>query len=491
MEFTVQERLSSLRILLTQAGRRKYGAQIVSVVLMAFVMSQCTPTGKPATVGQPLEYWVTTGDQQQKLTKQQQLFFKDTAWNESVIAVDTATTYQTMDGFGYTLTGGSAYHIWKLNPEKRAALLKELFSSGPDGIGISYLRISIGSSDLNDHPFTYNDLPKGKTDPTLQHFDLGPDAKDVLPVLKEIVAINPSLKILGSPWSAPAWMKTNESLKGGSLKPAHYDIYARYLVTYLQTMIKNGIALDAITLQNEPENPKNNPSMVMTATEQATFIKNFIGPQLQQAGLKTKIILFDHNCDHPEYPITVLQDTAASKYVDGSAFHLYLGTIDALSKVHDQSPNKNLYFTEQWTSAEGKFDGDLRWHTKNLIIGAPRNWSKNVLEWNLAADFENKPFTDSGGCDRCLGAITIGDSIRRNVSYYIIGHASKFVPDGSVRIASDDTAGLPNVAYLTPAKKKVLIVLNDTNAEKVFAIKHGNKIAKASLPAGAVATFVW
>lgn len=458
---------------------------------MTLMLAQCTPSQKAAPKGQLVDYWVTSADQSQKLTKQTPLFFKDTVWNESLITIDTATTFQTMDGFGYTLTGGSAFHIWKMNSDKRAALLKELFAAGPDGLGISYLRISIGSSDLNDHPFTYNDLPKGKTDVSLEHFDLGPDAKDVVPVLKEIVAINPSLKILGSPWSAPAWMKTNESLKGGSLKPTYYEVYARYLVKYLQTMQEQGITLDAITLQNEPENPKNNPSMVMTAPEQATFIKNFAGPQLRKAGLKTKIILFDHNCDHPEYPITVLKDTAAAKYVDGSAFHLYLGTIDALSQVHDQFPNKNLYFTEQWTSAEGKFDGDLRWHTKNLIIGAPRHWSKTVLEWNLAADYENKPFTDSGGCDRCLGAITIGDSVRRNVSYYIIGHASKFVPDGSVRIASDDLPGLPNIAYLTPQKKKVLIVLNDSDAAKEFGIRYKNGVVKASLPAGAVATFVW
>jgi glucosylceramidase len=459
--------------------------------LLGLLVSSCQPsTRHDQASGASVSAWVTTGDRTLLLTKQKQIEFKDTAWTGPSIAVDSSKTYQTMDGFGYSLTGGSAFHIWKMKPEERGALLRELFSAGPDGLGISYLRISIGSSDLNDHPFTYDDLAKGKTDNQLDHFSLGPDEKEVVPLLKEILAVNPTLKIMGSPWSAPAWMKSNESLKGGSLKPEYYDVYARYLVKYLLTMTKHVIALDAITIQNEPENPKNNPSLVMTAPEQALFIKKHLGPQLRQADLKTKIILFDHNCDHPEYPIAVLEDSAANKFVDGSAFHLYLGGIEALTQVHNKFPQKNLYFTEQWTSADGKFGEDLLWHTENLIIGAPRNWSKNVLEWNLAADTENKPFTTSGGCDRCLGALTIGDSITRNVSYYIIGHASKFVPPGSVRIDSDNTE-LPNVAYVTPDRKKVLIVVNNTTAEKKFAISYKGKIAKTRLAAGAVTTMVW
>ncbi|HEY9487454.1 MAG TPA: glycoside hydrolase family 30 beta sandwich domain-containing protein, partial [Chryseosolibacter sp.] len=301
----------------------------------------------------------------------------------------------------------------------------------------------------------------------------------------------PDIKIMGSPWSAPVWMKTNSLPKAGSLKPEYYDAYALYFVKYIQEMAKEGITIDAITLQNEPENPYNTPSMLMTAQEQADFVKNSLGPAFEKAGIETKIVVFDHNCDHPEYPIAILNDKDAGKYIDGSAFHLYIGEIEAMSKVHEAHPDKSIYFTEQWTSGEGKFDEDLRWHTKHLIVGATRNWSRNVLEWNLAADPNFDPHTDDGGCTQCMGALTIGDSVSRNVSYYIIAHASKFVRPGSVRVASNITDGLHNAAFVDPDGKKVLVVVNDNDSAKNFVIKHNGRFAETSLTAGAVGTYVW
>jgi glucosylceramidase len=261
-------------------------------------------------------------------------------------------------------------------------------------------------------------------------------------------------------------------------------------VKYIQAMGSEGITIDAITLQNEPENPDNNPSMLMTANEQTDFVKNYLAPVFEVAGLATKIVVYDHNADHPDYPITVLNDEEAKQYVDGSAFHLYLGEISALSKVHEAHPDRNLYFTEQWTSGKGNFGGDLRWHLKNIVVGATRNWSRTVLEWNLAADPEFRPHTD-GGCTECLGALTIGDSVVRNVSYYIIAHASKFVRPGSVRIDSNITDNLHNVAFQDTSGKKILIVLNDNQDTKQFVIKFSGKVASASLPGGAVGTYVW
>lgn len=296
---------------------------------------------------------------------------------------------------------------------------------------------------------------------------------------------------MGSPWSAPAWMKTNGLPKGGSLKPAYYEAYAQYFVKYVQQMAEEGITIDAITLQNEPENPYNTPSMLMTAAEQAAFVKKNLGPAFEKAGIRTKIVVFDHNCDHPDYPIAILNDPDAKKYIDGSAFHLYIGEIDAMSKVYDAHPDRNLYFTEQWTSGEGKFDEDLRWHTKNLIVGATRNWSRNVLEWNLVVDPHFDPHTDDGGCTQCMGALTIGDSVTRNVSYYIIAHASKFVPPGSVRVGSNVADGLHNVAFVTPEGRKALVVVNDNDSRKEFAIRYNGKSAASSLEKGAVATYVW
>lgn len=456
------------------------------LVILLTVSWSCSEKEKVTT---HVPAWITTGDKS-RLLSTDSIPLGPLSDSAATITIDTAKTFQSIDGFGYALTGGSAYLINKLPPEQRKDLLEELFTA--KGIRINYLRVSIGSSDLDYKPFTYNDLPKGKTDKELKNFSLAEDQKNVIPVLKEILKLNPAIKIMGSPWSAPAWMKDNNSLKGGSLKPEYYQAFADYFVKYLKGYEAEGIKIDAVTLQNEPENPKNNPSMIMTAEHQATFVKNNLGPAFEKAGLKTKIIVFDHNCDHPEYPITVMNDADAKKYIDGSAFHLYLGEIDALSEVHDAHPDKHVYFTEQWTSPQGTFAGDLNWHVKNLIIGATRNWSRNSLEWNLAADPEFNPHTDEGGCTLCLGALTINNTaVTRNVSYYIIAHASKFVPDGSVRVASNLADGLANVAFLTPEGKKVLIVLNESTSYKKFNIVLNKISGIAELPAGAVGTYVF
>lgn len=447
--------------------------------------------GPPPPGKADIESWLTTGDQAALLQKQTTIMSFGTAGNGfPFIDVDSATAYQTIDGFGYTLTSGSAEVINRLSAGAKTDLLNELFGNGANAIGVSYLRISIGASDLSSSVYSYDDVPAGQTDTGLAQFTLNPDKTDLIPLLKQILTINPSIKILATPWSPPVWMKDNGNSIGGSLKPEYYGVYAKYFVKYIQQMKNEGITIDAITPQNEPLHPGNNPSLLMQATDQAIFIKSHLGPAFQAANITTKIIVYDHNCDQPGYPLAILNDAAAKAFVDGSAFHLYNGNIDALSAVHNAHPDKHVYFTEQYTASNGSFDGDFRWHLKNLIIGAPRNWSRNVLEWNLANDASFGPHTP-GGCTTCKGALTIGTTVTRNVAYYIIAQASKFVPPGSVRISSTITGNMHNVAYKTPAGKKVLIVLNDGTQAGSFNIRYKGKWAPAFLPAGAAATYTW
>jgi glucosylceramidase len=449
------------------------------------------PTPNPTGNKSDITCWLTDPGQAVYFKKQTKaLNFSNTGNYNPSIVVDTTQTYQSIDGFGFALTGGSAYLINQLSSATKSDLLKELFTADSTFIGISYLRISIGASDLDATVFSYDDLPAGQTDATLEHFSINPDKANLIPVLKAIVALNPKIKILGSPWSAPAWMKTNGSPKGGSLKPEFYGAYASYFVKYIQDMKAEGIPIAAITPQNEPLNPYNNPSMTMSSTEQATFIKTYLGPAFKAAGIDTKIIVYDHNCDVPDYPLTILKDAEAAKYVDGSAFHLYAGSIATLSDMHNAFPAKNVYFTEQWVGGPGNFPEDFKWHVKNLIIGATRNWSKNVIEWNLASDPNYNPHTD-GGCSSCMGGVTISTSITRNVSYYIIAHAAKFVKTGSVRIESNLINPLSNVAFKTPEGKKVLIVLNEGSTSQTFNIQFNNTIASTTLASGAVGTYIW
>lgn len=438
--------------------------------------------------------WLTNPDKSALFERQKQtLSFVQSNNHGYGIEVDEKQEFQSIDGFGFALTGGSAMHLIRMNAASRTALLKELFSWDGNNIGISYLRVSIGASDLNDHVFTYDDLAEGETDPDLAKFSLDPDRKDVIPVLKEILAINPKIKILGSPWSAPAWMKTNHNSKAGKLKPEYYQTYANFFVKYIQGMKAEGIPIDAITIQNEPLNDGNTPSMQMFAPEQTVFIRKYLGPAFRAAQINTKIILYDHNCDVPEYPLAILKDMEANRFVDGSGFHLYAGKMEALSTVHQAFPDKNLYFTEQMvTESPEKPTINIGMPVRRLIIGATRNWSRNVILWNLAADPNNDPHTDNGGCSMCQGAITIdGNKASRNLAYYAMAHISKFVRPGSIRIGSNDMDELPNVAFKTPEGKIVLIVLNNGWSSQTVHIRYRGKIVSSDLKGGAVATFVW
>src|SRR5580658_1977140 len=438
--------------------------------------------------------WLTTSDRTALVAPQAvALHFSPEAGRLPVLAVDDAQHFQSIDGFGFALTGGSAQLLMRMNASQRAALLKELFTTGDNGMGVSYLRVSIGSSDMNERVYSYDDLAPGETDVEMAKFNLGADRADVIPVLKEILAIRPEIKILGSPWSAPAWMKTNDDVKGGELKPEYYGAFAKYFVKYIEAMRAEGIAIDAITVENEPLNPKNTPSMVMFAQEQDTFIAKDLGPAFEKAGIRTKILLYDHNPDVASYPLSILADPAASKYVDGTAFHLYGGETSVLTEVHDKYPQKNLYMTEQSvTGRRSQGPLGIAEPVSRVMIGSTRNWSRNVLLWNLAADPQNGPHTNNGGCTGCSGAITLdGDAVTKNIAYYVVEHFSQFVPPGSVRVASSEMEQLASLAFLTPEDKVVLVVSNTGNFPKPFAVKYHGKAFQTVMPAESVGTYVW
>jgi glucosylceramidase len=215
---------------------------------------------------------------------------------------------------------------------------------------------------------------------------------------------------------------------------------------------------------------------------------------MEKAGLHTEIVAFDHNCDHPQYPITVLSDPLAGKYTGGSGFHLYLGEITALSTVHDAFPNKDIFFTEQLVLPHrGATDLGIAEPVARVLIGASTNWARNVLLWNLAADPHSGPHTNDGGCPVCAGAITLdGDKITRNLAYYVTAHFTEFVPPGSTRIAArPEGLDLPHVAYRTPHGGHALIVSNTSAVKVTFWIGYKDKFAEVTLAVGGVATYVW
>lgn len=460
----------------------------LSVLLVGVLFGSCNSSKNKK---ENIQFYLSTPDKTALFSKQDTGISFNATNGLPLIEVNEEEVLQEMDGFGFSLTGGSAYHIYNMSVEARKELLNELFRFDENNIGISYLRISVGASDLDAEVFSYNDLPEGETDENMDKFSLGPDREYLIPVLQEILEIYPEMKIMASPWSPPIWMKTNKASKGGSLMPKYYSAYAKYFIKYVQEMASEGITIDAITVQNEPLHPGNNPSLLMLPKDQADFVKNHLGPAFKQNNISTKIVIYDHNADRIDYPISIMDDPDAKKYIEGSAFHLYGGTIDELTKVHNAHPNKSLYFTEQWIGAPGDFANDLKWHVEHLIVGATRNWCKTVLEWNLAADPNQKPHTP-GGCTKCLGAITIdGDKVIRNPAYYIIAHASKFVRPGSTRIGTNVLPGLANVAFRAPNGNIVLVVLNTSDKTIEFNIQGQGKFVNTSLANGAVGTYVW
>jgi glucosylceramidase len=443
---------------------------------------------------EPVSVWLTTGDQTKLLQAQASVSFSSTAPAATInIAVDESITYQSMDGFGASMTGSSAYLLnQKMSASQRDALLSDLFGSG--GIHLSFLRHSMGASDFSAQgDFTYDDRPQGQTDVGLTSFSIANDLVDLVPMLQAARAKNSSLKIMGTPWSAPAWMKETYTLHAGWLSTAYYQTYANYFVKYVQAYAAQGLPIYAVTLQNEPLYAAPYMAMRMDAGNQAAFLKNNLGPAFQAAGLSTKLIVYDHNWDQPTYPNAIFADAAAAQYAAGSAFHGYAGSVSGQTTTHNAYPGKDIWFTEVSGTAGSSFAGDLKWHASNLIIGATRNWAKSVLEWNLALDQNNGP--TNGGCTSCRGVVTINNTtgaVTRNVEYYALGHASKFVDAGALRISSSTVAGsIETVAFRNPDGSKVLIALNNSAAAKTFKVQWNGQSFNYTLPAGALATYKW
>ncbi|MDP5275923.1 carbohydrate-binding protein [Chengkuizengella axinellae] len=442
-----------------------------------------------------VEVWITTPDQQKLLQKESNIQFSTNSGPAGItINVDETIEYQEIDGFGASVTGSSAYLLnQSLNPSQRNQILNDLF--GNDGIGLSFLRQPIGASDFNLSSYSYNDMPPGQTDPNLFNFSIQQDEVNIIPILQQITGINTDLKILGTPWSPPGWMKDSDSLHGGSLKLEHYQALADYFVKFIEAYEAKGLPIYAITVQNEPyHNTTSYPSMYMEPLEQRNFIKNNLGPTFQNQNIDTKIIGFDHNWKYVDYPLELLNDADAKQYMAGTAFHCYEDPTDPglQSVVYNAHPDKGVWFTEctGGTWAED-FGGNLQWELSNLFIGTTRNWAKSVTLWNLALDQNNGPI--NGGCGTCRGVITINDQsgdITKNVEYYVLGHFSKFVKPGAKRIESNQTE-IENVAFKNPDGSKVLIALNTASDQRTFKVNWGSQSFNYNLPGGAAVTFKW
>lgn len=462
----------------------------VTAVLAAWTMGAAAA---PVAV----QAWVTTGDQAKLLSPEPGAAFGKGRLERIVIDVDPAQRYQEMTGFGASITDSSAYLIQsRMNPQQRAALMEELFGRKGEGIGLSFTRLTIGASDFSRTHYSFDDMPKGEADPELKHFSIDPNRADVLPTVKSALAINPQLKVMASPWSAPGWMKSTDSLIQGTLKPEAFGAFANYLRRYVDAYQAEGVPIFALTLQNEPHfEPKDYPGMRVDPARRAAFIGGHLGPLMAKHHPALRIMDWDHNWDEPGSPAAVLADPVAAKYVSGVAWHCYGGDVRVQAALHDTWPGKETWFTEcsggQWSPEWNK---NLMYFTRTLVIGTTRGWAKGVLLWNLALDENYGPHL--GGCRDCRGVVTIDSGsgkVTRNVEYYALAHASRFVRPGAHRIASssghDD---LDTVAFRNADDGSVaLLVANAARAPRQFSVRSGGRHFRYALPGESVATLVW
>lgn len=506
----------------TTRRRTMRRAGIVAVTIAALAAPTAAQAAETRRADPKAEVWVTTVDRAEQLTRRADVTFTKGSSDRTTLTVDPTTEYQTMDGFGASITDSSAAVLSALPDAQRTATLRSLFSDDADGIGVSFLRQPLGSSDFTagQAHYTYDDMPAGETDFALEHFSIAHDEKQILPLLREAKRLNPELTVMGTPWSPPAWMKEDDDLNGGRLKadPRIYDAYARYLVKTVEAYAAAGVPLDYLSVQNEPQHraPDGYPGTEMRVDQQAAVIEA-LGPLLKKASPSTKLLGYDHNWatspydlanmrpgeeGEPDYPYRLLE-TGAARWLDGIAFHCYAGEPSAMTAMHDAHPDKSIWFTECSGSHDAKdtpeqvFRGTLTWHARTLAVGVPRNWAKSVVTWNIALDDENGPHL--GGCATCTGLVTVSDdgSVRRDAEFFTIGHLSKFVKPGAVRVASTNygTTGwngrLTDVAFRNPDGSTALVVHNESDDPRTFAVAVGDHHFEYELPGGALATFVW
>jgi glucosylceramidase len=460
---------------------------LASAFVFALAVAPQTAHAQSASV------WLTTDNLKKRLRQQAQVAFSTSTSGSNTIVVDESEVYQPIEGFGASVTDSSAYVLNEVaTPAAREAAMHDLFTRDGNGIGLSFVRNPMGASDLARTHYSYDDLPAGETDPQLSSFSIAHDQADIIPLILDAKQLNPQLKIMATPWSAPGWMKTSDSMVGGSLLSSRYPAFADYLVKYVQAYAAAGITVDYVSLQNEPLYvPADYPGTSIDAATQTVILRDFVLPAFAANGVTTKVLVYDHNWDRPDYPDTVFADPTigASEQVGGVAWHGYGGTPGAMGALHVKYPDKGVYETEDsggaWVAHQNRTDFEI-------ITECMRNWSRSFVKWGLALDQNRGPH--AGGCGNCSPLVTV-DTTTGEVSYttdfYTLGQFSKFVLPGAHRVYSSNASGVVSAAFVNPDGSKVLVAFNDGKKKTAFAVQWGTKSFAYMLPGYAAATFTW
>jgi glucosylceramidase len=482
--------------------RRTFLAASASALLILAALTTGTPTAHAA--GETVNVWLTSTNDSggrnvtRGLQQQTPISFGAGGSANQTITVDENTKYQQFTGAGASFTDTAAWLMnssGALSSATRTQVMQKLFDP-TNGIGLSFLRNPMGASDLARYNYSYDDMPAGQTDPSLGQFSISHDLADVLPLTKQAKQLNPALKVMGTPWSAPAWMKDNGVFNSpGWLQSQYYAAYAQYFVKYIQAYQAQGVPIDYVSAQNEPTCCSGYPSMSWNGSGLNFFTKTNLLPAFHAAGLSTKVLTLDWNWDaYGSYGAPVVDDSAirGDSLFGGIAWHGYGGNVSQQTTVHNQYPSVDAYDTEH---SGGTWVGDQQKEDMHNIIDYTRNWGKSVVKWSLAVDQNMGPH--NGGCGTCTGLITVhnGDArtgqVDYTIEYYDMGHLTKFVKPGAYRIDSTSNTAVPNVAWRNPDGSKALIAYNDSGATQSVKVNWGGQAFVYTLPARTTATFTW
>jgi len=441
---------------------------------------------------------LSTHDETQLMAAQAATLFTDTTAGTNNILVDEGQAYQTIEGFGAAFTDSAAYLLGQVVPSaNQAGVLNDLFTRNGNGIGLSFMRVPIGATDIARSVYSFDDMVAG-TDPTLANFSIAHDQVYILPLIVQAKTLNPQMKLLASPWSAPGWMKSTASMNSGTLLPADYGVFADYLVKYLQAYKAGGVTYDYLTIENEPLNQTTAyPSMYMDAPTELTELRDRVLPKLGAANLTTRLLVYDHNWDTPSYPETVLTDPTilASPLVAGTAWHGYGGPVGSQQTVQNAFPLMGTWETEH---SGGTWQADQFTADFLEITQVMRNAGKSFVKWSLALDQTHGPnLTENaglGGCSTCTPLVTVNNTtgaVTKDVEYYTLGHYSKYALPGATRIYSSNNSFIESVTFKNPDGSKALVAFNSSNASQTFQVQWGAQSFSYSLPSLAAATFTW
>jgi glucosylceramidase len=443
--------------------------------------------GLAAPTGRPLRAWVTAGEDRFKQFSVEP--WQPASARSASVEVDGSKRFQSILGFGAAFTDSSCYLLSQMDPAQRLALMDEFF--GPHGLRLSLGRNSIGCSDYSRNAYTYDD---SKTpDPDLKSFSIDHDRAYILPTLQEAMRINPEMFLFSTPWSPPAWMKAGNSLLGGSMHKQYFAAYAQYFVKFIQAYKAEGVPIRAVTAQNEPDTDQDGrmPAAIWGQEYEAGFIGEFLGPALRQASLDTKIWLLDHNYNLWGRVEDLLSDPKIFDLVDGVAWHGYVGTPDAMTKVHDAFPTQHSYWTEggPFVDAPDYTTDWAKW--SGTYASVLKNWARCVVGWNFVLDEKGDP---NIGPFTCGGVVTLDSKtqkLTRSGQYWAFAHYSKAIRRGArVMATRANLPGVEHVAFANPEGDYVLVLTNQGEAREIDCAFAGKSL-HLKLPKDSVITLQW